>query len=344
LKVIDLHKNEILKTIHLEGLGNLLTLNVAECFISTPMFVQNCTNLRELNLYLNVITTLREKSFIMLEKLETLNLEANTMSEIDPSAFEGLISLITLDLNSNQLKVLHEDTFSHTPRLENLKMQHNSIEALTKETLSHLSNLKTLDLSANRIQHMNFDSLQSLINLDLSHNFITQLPDMIFAKLLNVEKINLSYNRLSVLRLSAFGDKRYSLKELNVKFNSIRAIERNFVSHFPNLIAFETLGSQCSHNRDDLTACYNNFDALDDEDLTTQEITNESSTTSSLNESEFKSKDLFIIMIAIFAIAFFLFALVFYIHELILVRERREAIKRGTVIKNDKTLPNYERF
>lgn len=144
------------------------------------------------------------------------------------------------------------------------------------------------------------------------------------------------------MRFIISGENR-ELTELNVKSNSINAIQRGFSLHFPNLIKFDASGNRCLKTVESnvFSECYKNYDEL--QSLTTFPP-DDTTTVLDPQESEFNSKDLIIIMISIVGIALLLFALIFYIHDLILVKETRDAIKQGTAKEIDNTLPDYQRF
>ena len=134
-----------------------------ENFIVTDpgLVVHQAKSLKSLSLTNDQITTIPNKVFSGLSKLETLNLGGNRLT-IPKEVFSGLSNLRTLNLYGNEMTELPKEVFSGLSKLEGLYLQANLLTELPKEVFSGLSNLKTLYLFGN---HLKEDDIPGLSNL-----------------------------------------------------------------------------------------------------------------------------------------------------------------------------------
>jgi Leucine-rich repeat (LRR) protein len=130
----------------------------------------NFTNLRTLNMRMNLMRILNSTSFDGLMMLEELDLSYNTIFEISPKSFSQMVNLQTIDLSKNCIFHLPEYVFFRNVHLVNFHLTNNQI--------SHLSHLMptnqfilTMNLSANDFTNMSsILPYTNLVSLDISHN------------------------------------------------------------------------------------------------------------------------------------------------------------------------------
>ena len=135
-----------------------------EHFIVTDVgiIVHQAKSLKSLTLSNDQITTLPNKVFSGLSKLELLDLMENELTELPKEVFSGLSKLKTLVLMYNQIAELPREVFSGLSNLKTLFLGPNDLTELPKEVFSGLSGLKELFLMRN---HLKEDDIPGLSNL-----------------------------------------------------------------------------------------------------------------------------------------------------------------------------------
>ena len=102
--------------------------------------VSSYTNLQELYLWCNQISTLDAIPFQGLTNLQRLNLEGNRITTLDANQFQGLTNLQRLDLEENQISTVDAHAFQGLTNLQELRLFQNQISTLTAHAFQGLTN------------------------------------------------------------------------------------------------------------------------------------------------------------------------------------------------------------
>ena len=199
--------------------------------LSPPNIFAGLTNLRQLNLWHNDLTTLSPNVFADLTNLRVLDLDDNDFADIPPDVFTGLTNLERLWLNDtrlttlpsgiftgltnleslvvsgNEFTTLPPDVFANLTSLEYLSLNNNFLTTLPPSLFTGLTNLQTLLLHDNHLTTLPpslFTGLTSLAYLYLHENDLTALPPGVFSGLTNLRLLFLSRNRLTTLPPAVF--------------------------------------------------------------------------------------------------------------------------------------------
>ncbi|TPX08907.1 uncharacterized protein E0L32_009611 [Thyridium curvatum] len=189
--------------------GEIISLNLSRNLsLDVPRdFISSCQNLRDVKFNNNEARKL-PPSLGRASKLTYLDVSNNRLEQLEHAELNGLAGLLKLNLSNNRLKYL-------------------------PPYFGAYHSLRTLNLSSNFLEK--FPSflceLESLVDLDMSFNLIAHIPEDI-GRLQNLEKFVITNNRLSGTLPQHF-DKLSSLRELDIKFNAITAID--VISHLPKL-------------------------------------------------------------------------------------------------------------
>lgn len=138
----------------------------------------NLTNLHELDLSWNNLTTLSVDYFKNLENLTHLVLDGNPVSMIDTAIFEKLKSLQSLSMSHMpNLSYLSKSTFLGLEALEVLKLSDNpNLSFIHKQLFVPLSSVSIMDLSRNSITSLHNETMfrnSQLSSLNLAGNNLT---------------------------------------------------------------------------------------------------------------------------------------------------------------------------
>jgi Leucine-rich repeat (LRR) protein len=204
-------------------------------------------NLEYLDLSQNRLFSIKNESFLNMNKLKHLNLSFNKLdleSELNNvSYFHGLSLLEKLDLSFNEIKYLDSKaTFQYLNSLKYLNLSNNRLKTLDAFIFGYLSNLNQLNLASNNISFLNencFFNLVNINNLRLSSN---QINSTDFLKsneifLYNLEYLDLEVNQIVLINERHF-QSYYKLSYLNLNSNPIKSINYNA---FIGLISLKTL-------------------------------------------------------------------------------------------------------
>ena len=215
------------------SLSSLTELNLSNNFIqdvSDLGFASSELNscripLRTLDLSSNSLSTLPEKAFGQLRKLERLNLAFNNLNVIDDRALGSLNSLVSLNLAHNQFVALPADLFQEAKYLQELHVHNNTLSVLAPGLFSGLEHLLVLNLSRNEIGNewltpQTFRDLLRLVALDLAHNKLASLDNGLLNPLSSLQILDLSHNRIHSLRGNTFLS-QVNLHSLKINHNVI---------------------------------------------------------------------------------------------------------------------------
>lgn len=173
-------------------------------------FIQACPQLRDIKFSNNEARKL-PISIGRASKLTYLDVSNNRLEEIEHAELGNLTGLLKLSLANN--------------RLSSLPSYFGAFKVL-----------RTLNISSNFLDTFPpfLSDLEGLVDVDLSFNSISELPEEI-GKMRTLERFVMTNNRLSGALPSTF-NKLCNLRELDLKFNSLTAIE--VISELPKLEIF----------------------------------------------------------------------------------------------------------
>lgn len=157
-QVIDLSGNNIQilprEVFHRSGLINLQRVYLRNCRIGQidDVAFHGLTNLIELDLSHNLLTSIPSGTFHDIPFLRDLIISNNPIQKIETFAFQALHGLVKLDVSNCELQTISPNAFDGIDMLESLKINGNRLTELrlhTVETLSSLSRLHGVELHNN---------------------------------------------------------------------------------------------------------------------------------------------------------------------------------------------------
>ena len=214
-----------------DGLSNLkdLYLNRNDLSSLPEDIFDGLSNLEALYLTRNDLSSLPEDTFDGLSKLQNLYLNQNDLSSLPEDIFDGLSNLEDLYLSQNNLSSLSEDIFDGLSNLEALHLTQNDLSSLPEDIFDGLSNLESLRLSRNDLSSLSenvFDGLSNLQSLPLGNNDLSSLPENIFDGLSDLQQLSLHNNELSSLPEEVF-DGLSDLDRIYLSGNSLICLPRS---------------------------------------------------------------------------------------------------------------------
>jgi Leucine-rich repeat (LRR) protein len=193
-------------------------------------------NLEYLDLSQNRLISIKNESFLNMDKLKHLNLSHNKLDLESGfnniSYFYGQSLLGTLDLSFNEIKYLDSNrTFQYLNSLKYLNLSNNRLNSLDAFIFGFLYNLSDLHLASNNISFINgrcFFNLRNLKKLVLSNNQINSTDFLQLNKndLYNLEYLDLEENKITLIHETLFQSFVY-LFHLNLNSNPIKSIHGN---------------------------------------------------------------------------------------------------------------------
>ena len=198
--------------------ANLLTESMSTTVVDLDLSSNNLIEIpsmikfeemREINLYNNLIEEIKSNIFSDMMNLVQLDLSNNRIKQISFDAFIGL-TLITLDLNNNLLTSI-EAIYPLNQTLAIVSFSNNFIEDLNP--LKEMSNLDSLTICCNQIKILDefiFNKSNKLGSVDLSYNQIEFIHPMVFTKT-DINTLNLAGNPLSSLEVNQTSSFLYSI-------------------------------------------------------------------------------------------------------------------------------------
>lgn len=154
--------------------------------------------LENLRLTSNVLVEMSNNSLFGLWRLENLYLDGNKLETV-PIAFHALQNLQTLHLDANHISKVPPDSFRNFRRLKILHIEANALTSFPVDAFQYLSVLEALDLSVNQIERLPeyaFSNLTNLIFLRIADNLLTEIHDYAFQGLNVLGELVLNGNRL----------------------------------------------------------------------------------------------------------------------------------------------------
>lgn len=183
---------------------NIVNLNIAKCGnLKTLTFNDKLENL---DAEINNLKSIDLKSASNLTQLDLSN---NSLTSESIQEILQMGQLLALDLSRNFIGELNVSTFHKLNSVISLKLQATGISNIQFGTFSHQHNLKLLDISDNNLKTFDMNmllSMNNLMSLDLGGNQLTKLENIeghIFTlplmKIIDISKNNWTCNYLMSL-------------------------------------------------------------------------------------------------------------------------------------------------
>ena len=139
-------------------------------------------------------TELKPGDFDGMTNLTELRLDGNDLSSFPDNIFDNLTNLTALNLADNDLSSFPDNIFDNLTDLTTLSLGGNQLSSLPAGIFDQLTNLTTLTLYSNQLSSLPaglFDNLTNLTLLNLLDNPLTQLPEGYFDNLTNLTTLHL---------------------------------------------------------------------------------------------------------------------------------------------------------
>ncbi|XP_070555391.1 insulin-like growth factor-binding protein complex acid labile subunit [Ptychodera flava] len=164
------------------------------------------------------------------------------LSAINVTTLRGLkeTKLTVLHLSSNALLSLLSGVFQWLPYLEQLHISKNALNHITVDAFVGLHSLKTLRLNENQLYAFSigtFSGLKQLTTLDLRGNHFNKLPELFQSmnELTTLTYLHLSFNDFEGEIPANFTTPLFSLKDLDIAYNSFTSIHNDSFSNLTRL-------------------------------------------------------------------------------------------------------------
>ncbi|XP_078236942.1 relaxin receptor 1-like [Pogona vitticeps] len=223
-----------------QGLSNVTELDLKKNRISSLLDYQFLaySGLKYLFLQENGIQTLSSTTFSGLVKLRRLYLGSNSITDLQPQAFQDLHSLQWLLLDNNKITKILPSVFVGLKSLIFLGLHNNSLRAMPADSMcTQMPKLNWLDLEGNQLRALRRDDFRGcseLTVLVLNRNKIEWIEDGTFSALEKLVELDLSSNKLKeILPTSLRG--LHALQQLNISHNPLDQIYPDEFDHVPHL-------------------------------------------------------------------------------------------------------------
>lgn len=246
LQRLDLSHNSI-HTVALEGMHNLMEVNLNQNQLSDLTFLGPLNRLKILRAENNDLKTIRRLDFGHDSQLETLDVAINFIGGVEPRSFDDLSHLQTLNISHNTIKNL--SFFSILTQLQNLTtldVSFNALQEIAPLQLFKLNSLRHLNLSDNFLLELGDKALTglfSLKHLQLNDNRLKRLHRNAFSQLFDLEYLDLSSNQLQELDTNLFTIPGRRLKRLFLRDNKLQSIDENLFSNSRSLVQLDLSGN-----------------------------------------------------------------------------------------------------
>jgi len=210
---------------HIPKISNktlVLEINSNKLNALTNTSLIDVTQLTNLSMSSNLITTIESKTFSGMILLESLDLSRNPIIELVDWLFSPLVNLKTLILTQigryNHATGFNIKSFVNASNVRSFKYDHNRLDKIPgfeHNFRSVFPYLRSLSLDFNRIAYIKPESLlglQSVQTLTLKMNNIEEIQNRTFCNLPLLKELDLGKNRLRKIHLDAFcSENLYSL-------------------------------------------------------------------------------------------------------------------------------------
>lgn len=144
LQVLDLSKNNFQtlpsKVFQERGLINLQKIFLSECKLGrlSPDTFFQLNNLVELDLSVNLLTSVPSESLSYVTRLRRLNLHKNPIRTIGKDSFSELTNLGILDLSDCEIESVEKGAFNALKALDHIKLDGNRLSTLPDDVFNDL--------------------------------------------------------------------------------------------------------------------------------------------------------------------------------------------------------------
>jgi Leucine-rich repeat (LRR) protein len=123
-----------------------MNLNIVR-LINRGTFNFRMAGLQELYMSFNIINSIEDDSFKILNKLVRLDLSNNYLTKLGNDTFAGLFSLTYLNFNNNSIQVVQTSLFRQLINLEELYLSSNPIKLIEDKAFLNLNFLRVLNIA-----------------------------------------------------------------------------------------------------------------------------------------------------------------------------------------------------
>ncbi|XP_062819798.1 relaxin receptor 1 [Anolis carolinensis] len=223
-----------------QGLSNVTELDLNQNKISSLLDYQFIDNkgLEYLFLKDNGIQTISKTAFSGLSKLRRLYLSSNSITDLELGVFQDLQNLKWLILDNNRLAQIFPSVFMGLKSLVFLDLRGNFLQEMPGASIcAETPKLNWLDLEGNHIrslQRSDFRGCGEITVLVLTRNKIERIQEGAFSELKKLVELDLSSNRLKELLPSSFQG-LHELQQLNLSNNPLHRIYSDQFDHVSQL-------------------------------------------------------------------------------------------------------------
>lgn len=148
------------------------TGNNLQYLMSERFYKMDLINLQKIYLSRNQLTRIHDKAFRGLSNLVDLDLSENMLTTIPSETFQDYTSLMRLILSGNPIREVKANAFKHLSFLTTLELSNCQLSRIEDEAFIGLDNLEWLKLDGNRIQVLRGNHIlpQSLHGINMQGN------------------------------------------------------------------------------------------------------------------------------------------------------------------------------
>ncbi|GLH07270.1 Chaoptin [Gryllus bimaculatus] len=266
LTVLDLSRNVISDaTNELRELSSLQTLILRGNRLSHLRFLPEVCDLKRLDVSYNSLVGL-EGPLSQCTQLKELNLINNELTSLTNGIFDRMSQLEVLRLDDNPIgNSLSSQIFDSLGNLKRLELYNNDFTSIPRGIFKSLSKLETLDIGLNDLSSLSgdiFSSLGNLKSLGMVRANMQTFPTGIFSPIPQLENLYLSVNFFSTLPSDAFIHLN-NLKTLTLDFLNATTLPENFFTNLTELQVLSLYGNHLTSLPDDLLSGLNKLEKVD---------------------------------------------------------------------------------
>ncbi|XP_078670206.1 uncharacterized protein LOC144910705 [Branchiostoma floridae x Branchiostoma belcheri] len=207
------------------------------------------TKLKHLRIHTNDITNLEDFSFENLANLKVLKIFGNRLTNVSAATFKGLVSVEYIGMGGQPIESFPDDTFLDLPNLARLALHGNPLVSISDAVFSRLQSLKIIAMSNSKLSSLpalpvSLESLSIFNNRPLTElrpgDFTTRSETGDHLPLPNLTSLQLSRSGLQKIHPFAFATLP-ALTSLNLHGNSFQSISSIDSDAFGNLTTLLSL-------------------------------------------------------------------------------------------------------
>lgn len=251
----------------------------------TEMLIKHSPNIQSLSLG-GFLSNFNLDKLIHLKKLQ---LGGKLMEDFDFDIFKNISNQLTdLTINIDNKTLNKMFNGYHFSNLSSFSISSNIVTRLDKKMFEAFPILKYLTISVKKLQIdcETFSSLKQLTELTISYNSISSLEDNYFSNLTNLVFLNLERNDIKVIQENTFSNLK-KLQTLNLSFNQIENLSPQ---SFFGLRKLKYLNLKSNKLRNFDMSILENFDQIEEIDLSENPIINKEEILTRFNDTKIKLK------------------------------------------------------